>query len=427
MTRARTLFSRFAAICLAAIATLATATDALADKLHLKDGRVLEGTITSETAEYVYFKIQVGGIEHTDIFPLSDIKQIERDSVTNPVPATGGTGTGAAAKPVRKPGRNDGVHRIAILNFGPPSTWGGVCEDMVGREVSAAAFKRAIEPLQKDGVTDVVIRINSGGGALLEIEKFHNVFEEYKTKFRTVCWVESAISAAAMSPWVIEEFYMMPNGNIGACTGWFGALQAVKGPQLEMVLLQMERASKVANRNPLIMRAMQIQQPLSATIDPVTGNVKWFGDESGEKILNPVGQILTFNAADAVKYKFAKAIAASKEELAEAMLGTGVEYEWAGKEASDIVDNSIRTNDKATKEAIEVVVKYARAIQEAASIQDLEERGAAVGRARRMLAQLESWVKQNPNLEFFLAGYVGAELNREWFTIQRERLKELLR
>jgi hypothetical protein len=175
------------------------------------------------------------------------------------------------------------------------------------------------------------------------------------------------------------------------------------------------------------MRAMQIQQPLSATIDPVTGNVKWFGDESGEKILNPVGQILTFNALDAVKYKFAKAIAVSKEELAEAMLGTGVEYEWGGKEASDIVDTSIRVNDKATKEAIEVVVKYARAIQEAGSIQDIEDRGAAVGRARRMLAQLESWVKQNPNLEFFLARYVGAALDREWFTIQRERLKELLR
>jgi hypothetical protein len=261
----------------------------------------------------------------------------------------------------------------------------------------------------------------------MEIEKFHKVFEEYKTSFRTVCWVESAISAAAMAPWVIEEFYMMPNGNIGACTGWFGALQAVKDVELEEVLLMMERASKVANRNPLIMRAMQIQQPLSATIDPVTGNVKWQGDTGGERIINPEGQILTFNAADAVKYKFAKAICTSKEELAEAMLGKGVEYEWAGSQASDLIDNSIRTNDKANKEAIEVVVKYVRAIEEAAGIQDLQDRGAAVGRARRMLGQLESWGRQNPNLEFFLANYVGALLDREWFTIQRERLRELLR
>lgn len=426
MSRIRAFFNRFAAVCIAAMVTFAATTDALADKLHLKDGRVLEGTITSETADYLYFQIKVGGIVHTDIFSMSDIKKIERDSVTNPTP-TPATGSTTTPGPASKPARKDDVHRIAILNFGPPSTWGGVCEDMVGREVSAAAFERAIEPLKRDGVTDVVIRINSGGGALLEIEKFHKVFQEYKTTFRTVCWVESAISAAAMAPWVIEEFYMMPNGNIGACTGWSGQLQAVDGVQLQEVLLMMERASKIANREPLIMRAMQIQQPLSATVDPVTDNVKWSGDTSGDRIINPEGQILTFNAQDAVKYKFAKAICTSKEELAEAMLGAGVEFEWAGKQASDLVDNSIRTNDKATKEAIEVVVKYARAIEEAASIGDREERGAAVGRARRMLVQLEAWVKQNPNLEFFLAGYVNALLNREWFTVQRERLRDLLR
>jgi hypothetical protein len=298
---------------------------------------------------------------------------------------------------------------------------------MVGREVSAAAFDRALPVLKKDGVTDVVVRINSGGGALLEIEKFHKTFEEYKKNFRTVAWVESAISAAAMAPWVLEEFYMMPNGNIGACTGWYGALQAVKGVQLEEVLVMMERASRMANRDPKIMRSMQIQEPLSATIDPVTGNVKWSQDESGDKVLNPKDQILTFNAADAVTYKFAKAIAMTKEELAEAMFGTGVEYEWAGHEASDIVDNSIRTNDKASKEAIEVAVKYARAIAEAAQIQDRDDRGAAVGRARKMLNQLESWVKGNPNLEFFLANYVGRLLDREFFIVERERLADLMR
>jgi hypothetical protein len=221
---------------------------------------------------------------------------------------------------------------------------------------------------------------------------------------------------------------MMPNGNIGACTAWHGALEAMEDWPLEQLLIDMEEVSKKANRNPLIMRAMQIQQPLSATIDPVTGNVKWFGNATdGEKVLNPDGQILTFNAADAVKYKFAKAICASKEELAAAMLGEGVEYEWAGREATDYVDNSIRTNDKANKEAIEVIVKYVRAIEEAAGIQDRDERGAAVGRARRMLNQLESWVKQNSNQKFLLAGYVGRLLDREWFAIQRELLRDLLR
>jgi hypothetical protein len=408
----------------AALATLAATTNVMADKLHLKSGRVLEGTIIEETDQYIRLKMKIGGIEHTDIVDKNDVKQIERDSVTNPAPAPDAV---AAAKPAGDAAPAPDVHRVAILNFGPPSTWGGVCGDTVGAEVSASAFEKAIDFLKKDHVTDVVVRVNSGGGLLAELAPFHKVFDKYKSEFRTVVWVESAISCAAMSPWGLEEFYMMPNGNIGACTAWSGQLKAMQGWPLDQLLIDMEEISKKANRSPYIMKAMQIQSPLSATIDPVTGNVKWFNDTSGEKILNPPDQILTFNAADAVKYKFAKAICASKEELVEAMLGTGVEYEWAGRSASEFIDNSMRTNDKAQKEAIEVVVKYARAIEEAQAIQEREDRGAAVGRARRFLNQLESWVKQNPNQQFLLAGYVGRLLDREFFTIQRELLRDLMR
>lgn len=425
MKRSSGWISKLAVLCIAMFAMFMSTTAAWADKIHLKDGRVVEGTITEETDDYIRVKIKIGGIEHTDLFDKKDVKSIDRDSVTNPTPAPSTT-TPAGKPAAKKAGKGD-VHRVAMLHFGPPSSWGGIYDDMVGREVSAAAFERAIPLLEKDGVTDVIVRINSGGGALMELEPFHRTFEKYKQKFRTVAWVESAISAAAMAPWVLEEFYMMPNGNIGACTGWSGALTAVKGIELEQVLIMMEKASKKANRSPFIMRAMQIMDPLSATIDPVTGNVEWKQSTAGNKILNPPGQVLTLNAQDAVEYKFAKAICASKEELVETMLGKGVEYEWAGAEATALIDNSIKTNDKANKEAVEVVVKYVRAIQEAASIQDREERGAAVGRARRMLGQLESWVKQNPNQQYFLANYVGAILDREYFTIQRERLRELAR
>ncbi|MEO0631245.1 MAG: hypothetical protein AAFY46_11050, partial [Planctomycetota bacterium] len=46
----------------------------------------------------------------------------------------------------------------------------------------------------------VVIKIKSGGGFGLEVQKISDVIhEEFKPKFQTVAWIESAISAAAMS------------------------------------------------------------------------------------------------------------------------------------------------------------------------------------------------------------------------------------
>jgi hypothetical protein len=284
--------------------------------------------------------------------------------------------------------------------------------------------------LEKEGFGKndvVVIRINSGGGYVLETNKFQDLFQNvYKKKFRTVAWVESAISAAAMSPYPLEEMYFLPEGNLGACTAWGGALQAVKGLQLEQILAQMENVSREAGRDPKIMRAMQIMEPLSASIDQVTGEVTWFQDESsGDTCLNHKGHILTLTAPDAVKFKFAKGIAKDREELAKAMGLT--EVEWAGQGASEYIDNFMREAEKTEKKFDEVLSKYIMALQLAQSARDRQERAAQVGRARGFLDQMEKWIGLNPNFQFHFANRVGALLDKEWFEIQRERLKDLLK
>src|SRR5690606_29319347 len=127
-----------------------------------------------------------------------------------------------------------------------------------------------------------------------------------KPRFRTVAWVESAIGAAAMSVWSLEEFYMMPQGDTGACTGAFMEQlnDLFVGKQLEDMLRLMEQMSDAAGREPKIMRSMQIMEPLSCDIDPVTEEVIWYQSEIGHHLVNPVGLILMFNATDATKYKF---------------------------------------------------------------------------------------------------------------------------
>jgi len=73
--------------------------------------------------------------------------------------------------------------RVAIMNFGPPSSWQGKTENTVGIEISAQAWKDAVPLLEKDGVQVVVVRINSGGGLANEVPKFHDVYEkEYKPR-----------------------------------------------------------------------------------------------------------------------------------------------------------------------------------------------------------------------------------------------------
>lgn len=307
--------------------------------------------------------------------------------------------------------------RVAVLNFGPPSDWQGKAGDTVGVEISAKAFDEAIAMLERDNVDIVVIRINSGGGLLLEVGRFHRVFAKYQQKFRTVMWVESAISAAAMSPWVLREMYMLPQGNIGGAVAHMGGVAAVEGAGLEQVLFQMEEASRVAGRSPFIARAMQLEEPLSCTPD-AGGNFTWFQDETGQFIVNPVGRVLTLTANEAIKYKIAQGIAADLNQLMQAM---GVsEWEVAGKRGTDHVDRSLITNTEAEKRFGEVYTKYSICVQGAQNL-DAERRQAEVGRARQFLNQMRKWVEVNPNIGMMR----GVDDN--WFQAQERNLRDLLR
>ncbi len=320
-----------------------------------------------------------------------------------------------AATP-RRP-KTPGVTRVAILNFGPPSDWQGSAGNMVGTVINAAAWEKAIPLLEKDGVEVVVVRINSGGGLTLELPRFNKVFEEkYKPKFRTVGWVESAISCAAMSPYVLREFYFMPEGNFGACTEWSGDLVASKDNRLSDVLFYMEKTSALAGRDPKIMRAMQIQEPLSADIDEA-GNVTFHQNTSGKYLINPEKRVLTLNAVNAAQIKFSLGTAATKEELAKAM-GLG-EVEWGGKEASDFIDRNMRENDKGEKRFATIYQKYTLCVEGAGKVQ--AGRQAEVGVAKRYLEEMRQISKLNENIALM------AGTSPEWFRKQDALLKDLLK
>jgi hypothetical protein len=421
----------------AAACVLFAGPTALADKLHLKDGRVLDGTIVRQGEGFVFFRVVINGVAQEQLFTSDQISKIERTS--DAAPGTGDAAKDAKPADANAPASNDaaatkdsgeakaestsvvtkpGVTRVAVLNFGPPSSWKGEVESMVGGVIQAKHWDQAVPLLKKDKVDVVVVRVNSGGGALLELERFHRVFiDKYKPNFRTVAWIESAISAAAMSPWVLDEFYFMPDGNMGACTAFSGGLDAMKGFRLESLLLDMERAGEVGKRpSPYIMRAMQIQEPLSVDIDE-QGNVIWRQDEAGQHVLNRANRVFTINANDAIKFNFARGKADTMEELVKAM---GIqEWEPAGKAATDLIDRTMRDADSAEKRFRNVATKYLNEIAAAEAQQDRTRRGEFLGMARRSLAEIKRLFKDN-----WLAS-VQLGIDEDWIREQERRIRDL--
>ena len=54
---------------------------------------------------------------------------------------------------------------------------------------------------------------------------------------------------AAMTAITMERLYFMPEGNLGAATGWSGNLVAMKGRGLEETFYQMEQISARGKRD----------------------------------------------------------------------------------------------------------------------------------------------------------------------------------
>lgn len=435
-----------------------------ADRLTKKDGTVLVGKVVQQSADLVVIVVIENGRERRIALLPEDVARVEKDAVSTPAPAEKpadvkpadakpaetkpadakaadtkpATGAAAASTKPAEPTKGDWLldrpltgrpTRIAVLHFGLPSSERmqvsrgdvkGKMEDTVGIQVSHKYFEAVLPILERENVDVVVIRINSGGGYLLEMQPLQKSFhEKFKSRFRTVGWVESAISAAAMSPWPLEEFYMQTNGNIGGCTGYSGRLNAIKGIELLDILKVMEDVSKLAGRDPKIMRSMQIQEPLTANFNP-DGSVNLLNDSTGRWTINRPGQVLTATTDQTIIMGFAQGVADTVPELAKAM-GIG-EYELVAIDATKMVDQLSRAAQDAQDNAQRTFQTYGLAIQEAQAGVTPSIRAAAAGRAMGILAQLEAAIKLNPNFEFAL----GGELSKEWFQQQRDMIRRIL-
>lgn len=424
ISRMRNIVTRLVvALAVVAGAGLAAAPAHAADKIHLKDGRVLEGRVVREEQGFVWFAVKVGGIEQTQMFKPADITKLERDA------APAAPAAGDPAKPgdpkadASQPRTGSGAPKAVILTL----------EGMVGMQMAAKSLLDAIPELEKelgkDGNGVVVLKINSGGGFLLEIQRLSDIIHnEYKPRFRTVAWIESAISAAAMTAHCVEEIYFMPEGNYGACTGWSGALTAIKDRDLEQVLYMMEKISARGNYDTDIMRAMQIMTPLSCTIDE-NGDVEWYGDNAGQNLVNPKDRILTFNSHDAEKFRFSKGTAANIRELT-ALLGyeeldwVGVKkpgIDWPVSKAEEMQLKWRADTSEAEARFDEFFATYGLSIASARATANMQDRGGFVAKARRSLDHIRQIVRKHPNFGL-LRG-----LTPEWFEEQEEMLRDIMK
>ncbi len=425
-------------LCLALLAAMLTANARAADKITLKDGKVHEGSVVKELEGYIWFKFSTGGIEQTKMFTPDEISKLERDTPAIAPASAEAADEAKPTTPATVTRSRPGVPKAAVITMGNGRD--DKQGDMVGMYMTAYALDQMLpmleEELGNDGTGVVVLRFSSGGGALLEIQRLSDVIHnKYKKKFRTVAWIDSAISAAAMTALCLEEIYFTPQGNFGACTGWFGRLQAVKDRELEEVLFMMQRISARGGYDPKIMRAMQIQEPLSCTKLP-NGEIKYYQDAtSGEILVNRQNEVLTFNAVTATEAGFSDGTAKDVNELAK-LMGYN-EIDWVGEtiagtpwkvSKAEKWNNAYRRQVKVDEDNFNnYVANFNLNIAAAQGEQDRQSRGKFVNRARQSFERIKNMIRNNPNFMLFNLNMATEEEYKEWVDRTEKQLRDLMR
>jgi ClpP class serine protease len=183
----------------------------------------------------------------------------------------------------------------------------------------------------------IVLVIDSPGGAMNEMETISNKLLRLKEKHRIVGWVRKAISAACATVLHCDEVYFTTSGSAGAMTAFNMVQGALKDEELQRWLDAASRIAEAGGHSPEIARAM-IHAPLMVSYDrdPVTGQVTFYEDLSGEFDLSDEKTNLVLTSSEAAKCGFADGIADTEEELARLLdMPTWVEKSDVGRKASE--------------------------------------------------------------------------------------------
>jgi hypothetical protein len=172
----------------------------------------------------------------------------------------------------------------------------------IGRDVTAAAFRRGLEVACRSRPRYIVLAIDSPGGSSQEMKLMAEALIKLSDQLPTVAFVKNAESTAAVLAMCCKQIYLVPGASIGAVVEEMGIRYEPKtDPQAVAAYAQFARdAAARGGHDPLFIRGMT---EFNLNLVLVTEGGKPVLRESGlGKFVKLPGTILRMSDAEAKEY-----------------------------------------------------------------------------------------------------------------------------
>jgi len=251
--------------------------DAGQDKLIMRDGRVIVGTIVSESSTTVRFKGEMAGIAYETEYSKGNILEIRRAEKSAADPKAAPVAKADPAPAPAAPAEDSGGPKVCVIEL----------TGEFGRDISETPMRDAAKDAQRRGADVVIFAIDNDWSAskiLKEIEKGDDeaefdrfaraddmdmIYSEEMTRWdkppRIVFWVKKAMGGAAFLPLACKEIYFSSEGRMGGI-GNLGELlkgvgdDAVQEKQRSLRLARAEGMTRTGEHPLEILRAMAIKK-----------------------------------------------------------------------------------------------------------------------------------------------------------------------
>jgi hypothetical protein len=283
---------------------------AQADRLVLKDGRVLEGRVVKETRTSVEFEALISNISTVMTFSKRDIESIEKGEVPEKL----------TKKKAKSPSR-ERTTRTPVQRTREPVKQGAVryleipIEGQFGVEIAPEGVRDTLDYAKKRGIEHVVFRLKSPGGFVWAAQEIAEVMEDEHEGLTYYAVIEQAISASIWVVFGCDEIFVLTSGRVGAAvvftqdrtTG-----DAEVDAKMNSAIAGTLAARAIANgHSPEIVRAMVLQESsVYAVPNDDDGYVLTDQQPSVEHdVLDTRETVLTLTSEEAVRYGVARALA----------------------------------------------------------------------------------------------------------------------
>ncbi|MFK7883281.1 MAG: hypothetical protein AB8F26_03740 [Phycisphaerales bacterium] len=407
-----------------------TANTSIADEVVLRDGTVYTGTVVSQTRRQIIIDTEVHGIRTRLTIDRREVKSVIRGDTPSSKPEV--ENTNSTPSILNNNGKDEESSEPEIMKRdGYDLIMEIPMNGTFGQDIYPLSIKNTLEWGAERGVTDVVFRMNSGGGEVWAAMEIVEIMAQHADQFRYHALIEHAISATIWPAFNCNTITMAPGGTFGGAVAYRmnGTGSAEVDKKMNSIWSAKLAASAEANgHSPYLVHAMIVSD--NAVYATRRGGEWVLTDEipsNGEyETIDSPDTVLTLTADQAAKYGIVTAIDDRSMDAFTEVQGI-IDWDSAGEEPNEIAEDANAICKKLRKELMGSIGSFYREQGVWAARSSIRGSASALQNMRRQLGRYKAQLKKAERLSMdAITGSFEEVIDVDYWEIEIEtRMQEI--